>query len=64
MQKWFGWLRKIKKTDEVKTIEEEHREQVGHMAECADGSAGLLNIITKPTGVERRSEDPGEGRII
>ena len=49
MQKWYEWLEYVKKKDEKKKVEEMHQQKVEQMIKCAQGSAGLLHRITKPT---------------
>ena len=49
MQKWHDWLCEMKKKDEAKKMEEKHQKQVCQMIKSADGSAGLLHKITRPT---------------
>ena len=43
MQKWYDWLREMKKKDEVKKMEEVRQRKVSQMIKSADGSAGLLH---------------------
>ena len=49
MQKWYDWPCEMKKKDEAKKMEVEHRTLVSRMIKSADGSAGLLHKITMPT---------------
>ena len=49
MQKWFEWLERRKKKDEKEKMEEMHQQMVAQMIKSAEGSAGRLLIITKPT---------------
>ena len=50
MQKWYEWLEHMKKKDEKGKMEEMHqRRQVEQMNKGAEGSAGFLHKITKPT---------------
>ena len=49
MQKWYGWLEKMKKEDEKKKMGEMHQQQVTRMIKSVEGSAGLLHKITKLT---------------
>ena len=49
MQKWYEWLEKMKKEDEKEKMEERHQQKVTQMIKSAEGSAGLLHKITKPT---------------
>ena len=39
----------MKKKDEVKKLEEVHQRKVSQMIRSADGSAGLLHGMTRPT---------------
>ena len=39
-----------------------HQQKVTQMIESAEGSAGLLHKITKPTAMERTNTDPEERR--
>ena len=50
--RWYDWLYEMNKRDDVKRMEVEHPKTVSRMIKSADGSAGLLHNITKPT-VER-----------
>ena len=43
------WLEEVKKKDERKKMEELHQQRVSRMIKSAEGSAGLLHKITKPT---------------
>ena len=49
VQKWYNWLEEMKKKDEKEIMEEIHQHKVTQMMKSADGSAGLLHRITKPT---------------
>ena len=49
MQKWYEWLEYMKKKDEKKKMEEVHQHKMEQMIESAEGSAGLLHEISKPT---------------
>ena len=66
MQKRYDWLGEMKKKDEVKKMEEEHQKKVSHVTTSADGSAGLLHRITKPTawrgGVQRLKKEEEDAR--
>ena len=66
MQRWQEWLREMKKKDEEKTKEEEHRKFVRRMIASAEGGAGWLHRITKPTvwrgGIQILSEEEEENR--
>ena len=65
MQGWFSWLEDLKKKDEKKQMEEMHQQQASQMVESAEGSAGLLHKITKPTAwrggaqILEKKEDAG-----
>ena len=52
----------MKKKDEKRKMEEMHQRKVEKMIESAEGSAGFLHKITKPTMRRVRSTDPEEGR--
>ena len=47
VQKWYYWLEDTK--NEKEKMEEMHQRKVEKMIESAEGSAGLLHKITKPT---------------
>ena len=49
MRKWHSWLEETKKKDEKEKMEEMHQHKVAQMIESAEGSAGLLHKISKPT---------------
>ena len=49
MQKWYHWLEDMKKKDEKEKMEEMHQKKVEQMIKSAEGSAGLLHKITRPT---------------
>ena len=49
MQRWYDWLEYTKKKDEKEKMEEMHQQKVAQMIKSAEGSAGLLRKITKPT---------------
>ena len=53
MQKWYEWLVYMKKKDEKENLEEIHQRKVEKMGKSAEGSAGLLHKITKPTMLRR-----------
>ena len=59
MQKWYDCLPAMKKKSEIKKMYEERQKKNSQMIKSADGSAGLLHKITKPTA---RSTDFEEGR--
>ena len=50
MQKWYEWLEEMTENDEKEKMEELHQHKVAQMIESAEGSAGLLQKISKPTG--------------
>ena len=49
MQKWNTWLQEMKRECEQKKAEEVHQQKVSQMIKSAEGDAGLLHKITKPT---------------
>ena len=49
MQKWYEWSQKVKKEDEKTKVEEMHQQKVTQMIKGAEGSAGQLHKISKPT---------------
>ena len=49
VQKWFQWLEDMKKKDEKENMEEMHQKKVEQMIKSAEGSAGLLHKVTRPT---------------
>ena len=49
MRKWYNWLEEMKKKDEKEKMEEMHQHKVAQVIKSAEGSAGLLHKITKPT---------------
>ena len=49
MQKWYEWVDHMKKKDEKEKMEEVHQRKVEKMIKSAEGIAGLLHKITKPT---------------
>ena len=65
MQGWFSWLEDLKKQDEKEQMEKLHQQQASQMVESAEGSAGLLHKITKPTAwrggaqILEKEEDAG-----
>ena len=48
-RKWCKWLEEMKKRDEKGKVEELYQHKVAQMIKSAEGSAGLLHKITKPT---------------
>ena len=66
LQKWFYWLEEMKKKDDKAKMGEMHQHKVARMIKSAEGSAGLLHKITKPTPwrreaqiLEKEEEDAG-----
>ena len=64
MQVWYEWLKQLKKEDDKGKMEELHQQRVTQMIKSAEGSAGLLHEITKPTSwrggaqiLEKEEED-------
>ena len=49
MQKWYERLEHMKKKDEKGKMERMHQRKVEKMIKSAEGRAGLLHKITKPT---------------
>ena len=49
MQKWYNWLEEMKKKDEKEKMKEMQQHKVAQMVKSAEGSAGLLRKISKPT---------------
>ena len=49
VQKWHDWLQQMKKKDKGRKVEEEHRKYASQLIRSADGGAGLLHTVTKPT---------------
>ena len=68
MQKWYEWLEKMKKEDEKKNMEEMHQQKVAQMIKSAEGSAGLLHKITKPTawrgGAQILKKEEEDARLL
>ena len=68
MQKWYGWLENMKRKDEKENMEEMHQRKVEKMIKSAEGSAGLLHKITKPTmwrgGVQILKEEEKDARLL
>ena len=52
-QKWFEWLEEMKWKDEKEKMEDMHQHKVAQMIRSAEGSAGLLHKISKPTAWRR-----------
>ena len=55
MQKWYVWLEEMKKEDEKRKMVELHQ-QSSQTIKSAEGSAGLLHKITKPTAWRRGTQ--------
>ena len=68
MQKWYEWLEHMKKKDEKENMEEMHQRKVEQMIKGAQGSAGLLHKITKPTawrgGVQILKKEEEDARLL
>ena len=60
MQTCFKWLEDMKKKEENEKMEDMQQHKVAQKKKSAEGSAGLLHKITKPTA--RRGGDLGERR--
>ena len=68
LQKWYEWLEHLKKKDEKEKMEEMHQRKVKKLIKSAEGSAGHLHNITKPTmwrrGVQIFERDEEDVRFI
>ena len=68
MQKWYDWLEKMKKEDEKKKMEEMHQQKATQMIKSAEGIAGLLHKITKPTawrgGAQILKKEEEDARLL
>ena len=68
MQKWYEWLEYRKKKDEKEKMEEMHQRKVEKMIKSAEGSAGLLQKITKPTmwrgGMQTQKKEDEDARLL
>ena len=68
MHKWYEWLVYMKKKDEKEQMEEMHQRKVDKMIESAEGSAGPLHAITKPTpwrsGAQILEKEEEDARLI
>ena len=53
MQKWYNWLEEMKWKDEKENMEHMRQHKVAQMIKSAEGSAGLLHKISKPTAWRR-----------
>ena len=56
MQEWQEWQKYMKKKDEKKKMKEMHQQKVEQVIKSAEGSAGLLHEITKPTPWRRGAQ--------
>ena len=56
MQKWKKWLEEMKRKDEKEKMEEVHPHKVAQMIKSAEGSAGLVHKISKPTAWSRGAQ--------
>ena len=67
MRKWYEWLVEMKK-DEKEKMEEMHQHKVAQMIKSAEGSAGLLHKISKPTawwrGVQILANEEEDARLL
>ena len=54
--KWEDTMQNMKKKDEKENMEDMHQKKVEQMIKSADGSAGLLHKITKPTPWRRGAQ--------
>ena len=68
MQKWYVWLENMKKGYEKEKVEEMHQQRVAQMIKSAEGSAGLLHKISKPTawrgGAQILKEQEEDARLL
>ena len=68
MQKWFEWLEYTKRKDEKENMEEMHHRKVEKMTKSAEGGAGFLRKIMKPTmwrgGVQILMEEGEDARLL
>ena len=68
MRKWYKWLEEMKKKDEKENMEEMHQHKVAQMIKSAEGSAGLLHKISKPTawwrGVQILVNEEEDARLL
>ena len=53
MQTWYNWLKEMKWKDEKEKMEDMHQHKVAQMIKSAEGSAGVLHKISKPTAWRR-----------
>ena len=68
MQKWYEWLNGMKKRMRKKRWRKCIRERVKHTIKSAEGSAGLLHKVTKPTswrgGTQVSEKDEEDARLV
>ena len=62
LQKWYDWLSEMWRKDEVKKMEVGHLKKVSQMIKSAEGSAGPLHKITKPTAKKTPNRWPNVKR--
>ena len=62
----IGW--KMNKEDDRRKVEELHQQRANHMIKSAEGSAGFLHKITKPTawrrGAQILKEEEEDARLL
>ena len=68
MQKWHEWLKYVKKKEKKKNMEGMHQQKVEQTIKSAEGSAGLLHKITKPTpwrgGAQILEKEEEDARLL
>ena len=68
MQKWYKWLGEMQKKDEKERMEEMHQHKVPQIIKSAEGSAGLLHKISKPTprrgGAQILEKEEEDARLL
>ena len=68
LQKWYEWLKKMKKEDDKRKMEELHQQKVTQMIKSAQGSAVLLHTITKLTawrgGAQILKKEEEDARLV
>ena len=68
MRKSYVQLEKMKKEDEKRKMEELHQQRVNKMIKSAEGSAGLLHKLTKPTawrgGAQILKKEEEDARLL
>ena len=52
MHRWYSWLQEVKKQDDDRR-KEDHQKPVSRMVASAEGGAGLVHKITRPTAWRR-----------